>query len=209
MLRFMLEQEDVSFYEPRYNVAPGQLIPAIIHDGVRNKLGQLRWGLIPPWAKDEKIGYRLINARSETAADKPAFRKPLARRRCLIPADGFYEWKTDGKQKQPMRITLKSGELFGLAGLYEIWENPQGEKIASCAILTTRPNALMADIHDRMPVLLKREDEAVWLDRGEHDEARLLSLIETPYPADDMTAYPVDKAVGNVRHDTPELIKQI
>lgn len=209
LLRFQIDGEFTLSYHPRYNIAPGQLIPAIIHDGRSNRIGELKWGLVPQWATDESIGSKLINARAETAAAKPAYRLPLERKRCLIPADGFYEWKKkeDGKTKQPMRITLKSGAPFAMAGLYDIWLSPDGRKVSTCTIITTAPNRLMADIHDRMPVILRPEHEAVWLDRGMRDTSRLVNLL-MPYPAEDMRAYPVAPDVGRVSNDGPECIRE-
>ena len=208
MLRFMLEQAAPPFHRPQYNVAPSQMIMAIIHDGAKNRLGELKWGLIPSWAKDEKIGNKMLNARAETLMEKPAFRTPLEKKRCLIPADGFYEWKRSGTGKQPMRITLTSGELFAMAGLYETWLAPDGRKISSCTIITTTPNKLVEDIHDRMPVILRPEDEAVWLDREQRDPSRLLPLLQ-PYPAEKMTAYPVSPIVGNVKNDSPACLEPL
>lgn len=207
MLRFMLEELGApSFHRPKYNVAPGQMIMSIVNDGVKNRIGELKWGLIPNWAKEEKIGNGMLNARAETIAEKPAFRMPLERKRCLIPADGFYEWKRTDSGKQPMRIKLESGELFAMAGLYESWLAPDGRKISSCTIITTTPNELVADIHDRMPVILRPEDEAVWLNRELRDPARLLPLLQ-PYPARKMTAYPVSPLVGNVKNDSPACLE--
>lgn len=209
MERFLLDAVPFD-YMPRYNAAPGQPIAAVIsHDG-KNRVGQLRWGLIPSWAKDEKIGYQTFNAKAETLSDKPSFAGAFERRRCLIPADGFYEWKKlgDGRDgKQPFRIVLRKGGLFAMAGLYDTWTAPDGRKISSCTIVTTTPNRLMADIHDRMPVILRPEDEALWLDRTRFEPKRLRALL-TPYPAEEMTAYPVSPKVGNVRNDTPDLIER-
>lgn len=197
-----------SVYKPRYNVAPTQMVPAIIgHEGKR-KLGELRWGLIPAWAKDEKIGYQTINAKAETVADKPAFRTSFQRKRCLIPADGFYEWKKSGAAKQPYRILMKDRPAFAMAGLYDTWTTPEGNKISSCTIITTTPNELMVDIHDRMPVILRLEDEAAWLDRSNQDVGLLKSMLK-PYDAAKMRAYPVSSAVGNVKNNGPELITQM
>jgi putative SOS response-associated peptidase YedK len=208
MLRFLLDSPSM-FYEPRYNVAPGQMVPVIINDGKNNKLGQLKWGLIPSWAADQKLGYTMINARVETVANKPAYRIPFQRKRCIIPSDGFFEWKLTDQGKQPMRILLKSGELFGMAGLYDTWESPEGEKISSCTIITTGPNKTMEGIHDRMPIILRKEAEATWLDRSVQDVKLLQALIEKPYPDEEMRAYPVTKAVGNVKNDSPENIKEV
>lgn len=196
-------------YQPRYNVAPGQFVPAVVAGAERNRLGMLKWGLVPPWADDPKIGYRMINARAETLASRPAYREAYRGKRCLIPADGFYEWQRgeDGT-KRPFRITLRGGDLFSLAGLYETWTAPDGSKLHTCAVLTTEPNRLMADIHDRMPVILRREDEALWLDRRVRDTPRLDKLL-APYPAEEMEAYEVGRAVGNAANDSPACIERI
>jgi putative SOS response-associated peptidase YedK len=183
------------------------MVLAIIHDGVKNRMGELKWGLIPEWAKDEKIAYRTLNARAETLLEKPAFKIPFQRKRCLIPADSFYEWKKTKTGKQPMRIMLKSKELFSFAGLFDTWAAPDGTKISTCTIITTTPNELVAEMHDRMPVILRREDEAVWLDRSIRDIELLGSLLK-PYPAEHMLAYPVSPLVGNVKNDVAECIKE-
>ncbi|WP_141505943.1 SOS response-associated peptidase [Paenibacillus luteus] len=206
LVRYMIGETMVPFHRPKYNVAPSQQVLSIIHDGQANRLGELKWGLVPPWADDPKIGFQMLNARSETAASKPAFQTPLRRKRCLIPADGFYEWKTTATGKQPMRITLKSRALFSMAGLYETWLSPDGTKINSCTILTTTPNELVAPIHDRMPVILRPEDEHLWLDRTVMDTAMLMPLL-VPYQASELEAYPVSAAVGSVRNDEPSLIE--
>lgn len=206
MVRYMIEETMVPFHRPKYNVAPSQQVLAIINDGQTNRLGELKWGLIPPWAEDPKIGFMMLNARAETAASKPAFQKPLRRKRCLIPTDGFYEWKTTAGGKQPMRIVLKSRALFSMAGLYETWVSPDGTKINSCTILTTTPNDLVAQIHDRMPVILRPEDEALWLNRMISEPDELAPLLR-PYKTDELEAYPVSAAVGNVRNDDSSLIE--
>ncbi|NGQ94988.1 SOS response-associated peptidase [Brevibacillus sp. SYP-B805] len=195
-------------WHPRYNIAPGQMIPAIIADGGKRRVGQLRWGLVPSWAKDEKIGYSMINARAETLTAKPAFRRLFERKRCLIPADGFYEWKQMDRGKQPMRITMRNGEPFGFAGLYDTWIAPDGRKVSTCTIITTQPNELVADIHDRMPVILRREDRSLWLDR-DHFDANLLKSLLAPYDASEMRAYPVSAIVGNPKNDVPECIQEV
>ena len=209
LARYEAENALAAMYEPRYNVAPGQLVPAVISGGERNRLGMLRWGLVPPWADDPKVGYRMINARAETLQDRPAYREAYRGRRCLIPADGFYEWqKLDNGKKRPMRITLRGGGLFSFAGLYETWTAPDGSKLHTCAVLTTEPNRLMAAIHDRMPVILKPEDEALWLDRRVREGSKLEKLL-SPYPAEEMEAYEVGQAVGNAANDSPSCIERI
>ncbi|WP_274650521.1 SOS response-associated peptidase [Paenibacillus humicola] len=205
MLRYLIEETDVPHQRPKYNVAPGQMVFAIIHDGKRSRLGELKWGLVPSWANDPKIGYKMINARAESVWDKPAFKQLVRRKRCLIPADGFYEWRKTADGKQPLRIVLRSRRLFSMAGLFDTWLTPDGGKLSTCTILTTEPNKLMATIHDRMPVILRPEDEAQWLDRSIQDQQRIGGLLR-PYPEDEMEAYPVSSAVGNVANDDPALI---
>jgi putative SOS response-associated peptidase YedK len=192
---------------PRYNMAPTQTVIVVSDDGTRH-VTEMRWGLIPSWAKDPTIGNRMINARAETVATKPAFRAALRKRRCLIPADGFYEWQPVGRRKQPVYITLKSWEPFSFARLWEAWTSPEGEEVRSCTIITTEANDLLKPIHDRMPVILTREAERVWLDPTIEDPARLLPLL-TPYPAEEMEAYPVSLWVNNPLHDSRECIKPV
>ena len=189
---------------PRYNIAPSQPVAAIANTDPP-RLDHFRWGLIPSWAKDPSIGNRLINARAETLADKPAFRSALKRRRCLIPADGFYEWRKAGSGKTPMYIRMKSGEPFAFAGLWEAWSAAGDKTIVSCAIITTTPNALLEKIHDRMPVILKPEAYAGWLDPGEGDPGALAKWLK-PYPAAHMTAYAVSPLVNKPANDVPECI---
>ncbi|CAL8901953.1 SOS response-associated peptidase [Bacillus sp. FSL R7-0651] len=194
-------------YQPSYNIAPSQNILTVINDGSNNRLGKLRWGLIPPWAKDKKIGYKMINARSETLTEKPSFRKPLINKRCIIPADSFYEWKRlDPKTKIPMRIKLKSSNLFAFAGLYEKWNTQDGNTLFTCTIITTKPNELMEDIHDRMPVILTQGSEKEWLNPKNSDTDYLKSLLK-PYAAHDMEAYQVSSLVNSPKNNSPELIQ--
>ena len=162
--RFQLEIEFPDL-KPNYNVAPSQDVSVIVNNG-SNHLAMFRWGLIPYWAKDPSIGHKMINARAETVDEKPSFKTCLQRKRCLIVADGFYEWKKEGTTKRPHRITLKNQELFGFAGLWDTWKSPIGEIVNSCTIITTTPNELMEPIHNRIPVILPREVEQVWLDQG-------------------------------------------
>ena len=190
---------------PRYNIAPTQTVIVVNDDGTRH-LTQMQWGLIPSWAKDPAIGNRMINARGETVATKPAFRVALRKRRCLIPADGFYEWQPVGRRKQPVYITLKTREPFSFAGLWESWTAPDGEEIKSCTIITTEANELLKRIHDRMPVILTREAEAVWLDPAIQDPERLLPLLK-PYSSEGMEVYPVSTKVNSPANDGPECIE--
>jgi putative SOS response-associated peptidase YedK len=192
---------------PRYNIAPTQPVAVIPNTG-DFRMDFYLWGLIPSWAKDPAIGNRLINARAETLSEKPSFRTALKRRRCLIPADGFFEWKssTTGKSKQPMYIRFASGKAFAFAGLWEIWNAPDGSEIRSCTIITTSPNSLIVPIHNRMPVILPESAYSLWLDPRELASANLDRFLQ-PYPIESMVAYPVSRAVNKPDSDTPELIK--
>lgn len=190
---------------PRYNIAPTQPVAVVPNDG-KNQLDFYTWGLIPSWAKDPQIGGRLINARAETLAEKPAFRVAFRRRRCLVLADGFYEWQqTKGGPKTPMYIRLASGEPFAFAGLWEVWNSSDGSTILSCTIITTDPNELMEKIHNRMPVILPRDAYPIWLDPGEQNPSQLSGLLR-PYPADEMQAYPVSRLVNSPSNDSPQCI---
>lgn len=208
ILRYIIEDSKIINYKPRYNVAPMQNIAAVISSKMGNRLGELRWGLVPAWAKDQSMGSKMINARAESLTDKPAFSRLLASHRCIIPADGFYEWKQESTPKQPYRVVMQDGGIFSLAGLYDIWSDPNGNKLATCTIITTEPNSLMAGIHNRMPAILRPDDEAMWLNRDNTDVHFLKSLLK-PYDATKMRAYPVSSAVGNVRNDSRELIEEI
>ncbi|MEK4510436.1 SOS response-associated peptidase [Paenibacillus anaericanus] len=208
MIRYMTDDVAMAQYGPRYNVAPMQYIPAVINTSSGNRIGQLRWGLVPSRAKDDKHASKLINARAETLLEKPSFKKLISTRRCIIPADGFYEWKKQDDGKQPMRIVMSDRSIFSMAGLYDIWVDAEGKKTSTCTIITTTPNRLMEDIYDRMPVILRPEDEADWLGRNNNDVQSLLALLK-PYDASKMSAYPVSSAVGNVRNDSKELIEQL
>ena len=190
--------------KPNYNVAPTQNVPVILN----HQLSMFRWGLIPSWAKDPSIGHKMINARAETINEKPSFKHSLQRKRCLIVADGFYEWKKEGTTKQPHRITLKNKKLFGFAGLWDTWKSPLGEIINSCSIITTTPNELMVEIHDRMPVILSRDSERVWLDQSIVDGGVLKSLL-VPYPAELMIVYEVSGFVNSVKNNGPECLAPV
>ena len=172
-------------FKPNWNVTPGHHIPAIIHREGRNSLASFLWGLITSWAKDPSIGNKLINARAETINVKPSFRSAFSKRRCLIVADGFYEWKKEGTKKIPLYFHLKSKEPFGLAGLYETWMSPDKKEIKSCTIITTEANKLIAPIHDRMPVIVPKKQEQIWISDNIEDSALLLSILN-PYPAEEM-----------------------
>lgn len=189
-------------YIPRYNAAPGQRLPVIINENPLD-LSFLRWGLVPFWAKDEKIGYKMINARAETIDSKPSYRTPFKKRRCLIPSDGFYEWDKKKKGKQPFHITLRSGALFSFAGLWDTWKTPEGEILQTFTIITTAPNQLLNGIHDRMPVILKQENEKAWLDQDTEKE-ELLSFLK-PFPDGDMQMREVSPKVNSPANDDPSL----
>lgn len=190
----------------RYNIAPTQMIPIIRAEDGGRALAMVRWGLVPFWAEDPSIGNRLINARAETAASKPAFRAAFERRRCLVPADGFYEWKKIApKAKQPILIRPADHGPMAMAGLWERWrpKNGEGEPIESCTILTCGPNELIADIHDRMPVILEPHEYDRWLDPEATDAAGLAELLD-PYPAELLEAYPVSRRINSPGHEGPE-----
>ena len=193
------------FYEPRFNVAPTQRIVVIPTRDMKREARRMRWGFIPSWAKDASIGSRLINARAEGIDTTPSFRAAFRYRRCLIPADSFYDWLATAQGKQPYRIMLASGELFAFAGLWERWKDRQGEALESCCIVTCAPNELAARFHDRMPVIIAPADYDTWL-TGTPEQA--LALLK-PYPAEAMRAYPVSAKVNSPKNDGPELVDPI
>lgn len=195
---------------PRYNIAPTQSIATVLQNSEtqERECKMMRWGLIPSWSKDPKIGAKMINARGETVAEKPSFRAAFKRRRCLIVADGFYEWKTEDGKKQPFYFQLADGQPFGFAGLWERWEKEDEEAIESCTIITTNANELMQSIHDRMPVILDAQDYDRWLDPEMQKPESLQSLLQ-PYRSQEMTSYPVSTKVNNARTDSPECVKQV
>lgn len=192
---------------PRYNIAPSQWVP-VITDTRPRRLEAFRWGLVPSWAKDPSIGHRMINARAETVAEKPSFRSAFRRRRCLIPADGFYEWRRDGKRKTPICIRRSDGAPFAFAGLWETWKPTSGEALHSCTIITTEPNALMATIHDRMPVILAPETYDLWLDSTIDDRDLLRGLL-SPCPDSWLKYYVVSMLVNSPANDTPQCMEPI
>jgi len=189
-------------YAPSYNIAPSQEVLAVIRDEAHNRGGWLRWGLVPSWAKDPKVGYRMINARAESAAEKPSFRRALRQRRCLILADGYYEWQRHDGQKIPMYLRLRSREAFAFAGLWERWRDADGNTLVTCAILTTEANVWMQPVHHRMPVILEAEQEALWLDRSVTEPEALQPLLE-PLHADMLEAYAVSPQVNSARYNSP------
>jgi len=203
LLRF--DTSELTELHPRYNVAPSQPVAAVRSQDGRRILVGLRWGLIPSWANDPAIGNRLINARSETVAEKPAFRSAFKSRRCLIPATAFYEWQATGsKHKQPFAISMKDGSLFAFAGLWEVWNKGDSEPIQTCTILTTEANAVVEPIHDRMPVIIAPQDFASWLDP--QTPVAALHTLWQPYPAEAMQALPVGSYVSNPRNDGPQCL---
>ncbi len=207
-LAFHIDQVNTTV-EPNYNISPTQPVLTVVQRDGRNVLEAMRWGLIPVWAKEASIGARMINARAETIADKPSYKRPLKSQRCLIPANGFYEWQKAGAVKTPMFIRFKSNEPFAFAGLFDTWKSPEGESLTSCTIITTAANELMKPIHERMPVILPTKDYATWLDPRNADLARLVALLG-PYPAaDEMVAYPVSTRVNSPRNNSPELTQPV
>jgi putative SOS response-associated peptidase YedK len=192
---------------PRYNIAPTQPVATILLAGDRRQFQMLRWGLIPSWAKDPAIGAKTINARAETVAEKPAFRSAFRRRRCLVIADGFYEWQLQKGKKQPFYFCLQDRQPFAFAGLWETWEAPDGDKIDSCTLLTTEANSLLRSVHDRMPVILKPEDYNLWLDPQIQKPEQLQPLLRS-YSSEAMTAYPVSTKVNKPTNDSPECIER-
>lgn len=197
--------EEVPPLTERYNVAPTQMILGIRGEGDAREATFFKWGLVPRWAKDPGIGNKLINARSETVEEKPSFREAFSRRRCIIPADGFYEWKRESGRKQPFFFRLKDERPFGFAGLWDRWEGAGGQVINSCTVLTTEANTVLRPVHDRMPVILHPEDYELWLGGCERDRTLIRELLR-PYPEGEMTGYPVGSAVNSTRGGGPELI---
>jgi len=200
---------DVAPFQPRFNVAPTQPVAVVRRMAVeepQRELAWLRWGLIPGWAADPAIGARMINARAETAAQRPAFRAALGRRRCLVVADGFYEWQKAGPRKQPYFLRLRDDRPFGFAGLWESWEGPEQAAIESCTILTTEANELVRPIHDRMPVIVAPADYERWLDPGVQGAEAVRPLLR-PYPSEAMMAYPVGPRVNSPARDDPACIQ--
>jgi putative SOS response-associated peptidase YedK len=192
--------------EPSFNIAPTRSVPACRSEQPEKKeLTLMHWGLIPHWARKRDGNFRLINARAETVAEKPSFRSPFRHRRCLIPADGYYEWKSVEGRKQPYYFTMKDGQPFCFAGLWDRWQPPEGATVESCTIITTGANAFAGEIHHRMPVILARADYARWLDPRVTDASRVAPLLR-PFPSEAMSVYPVSTLVNNARVDEPRCI---
>lgn len=203
---FIFDEFSETRIVPRFNVAPSQQIPVIL-DAAPKTITSAKWGLIPSWAKDEKIGGSLTNARAETVAEKPAFRSAFRKRRCWVPADGFYEWKKTPVGKQPYRFTMKDESLFFFAGLWEVWRNPDGKEVRTVTLVTTEPNAVTQPVHDRMPVILPPENRDAWL--ASETTAETLKSLLVPYAAEAMKAEPVSTAVNSARYDGPDLIRPL
>lgn len=193
---------------PRYNVAPGQPVAAIVGDGAKYRIGLLRWGFVPWFAKDEKSAYAMINARAETILEKPAYAQSVKSKRCVILANGYYEWKKDGTSKIPYRIFVKDAALFAMAGLYSTWIRPDGTRLSSCAIVTTAANDLTRTVHERMPAILTKAQEKIWLDR-DNERVEDLARLLLPYDPGAMDLHPVSTRVNDVRTDDARLIERI
>lgn len=207
---FSLKVKDESIFEPRYNIAPTQNIPAILEKDGERIVESLRWGLIPGWSKDDTFASKLINARAETLSEKASFKNAFRSHRCIIPASGFYEWQKQAKgAKQPFYFYLKDKEVFGFAGLYEQWlDKESGEQIETFTIITTEANEVLKPVHDRMPVILKPKDYDQWLNAKVKDTSKLQKLL-APYPADEMDSYKVSKNVNSPSNDLSELIEKV
>lgn len=208
LFRFSAMANPTINHLPKYNIAPTQSVLAVVNDGQQNQLKEFKWGLIPFWAKDPKIGSKIINARCETLTEKPSFKHLIKQKRCLIPATGFFEWKTTEQKKQPFLIKLINEEMFSFAGLWDTWQSPTGNLIFSCTIITTVANDAISKIHNRMPVILSHADEEIWLDQAETDSLHLTSLLK-PLPSEKITMYQVSTIVNSPRNETPECIEPL
>jgi putative SOS response-associated peptidase YedK len=192
--------------EPRFNIAPTQALPVIVRNSP-NSMALMQWGLIPSWSKEPQVSYSTINARAENLLKSSVYKKPFQRQRCLVPASGFYEWQQTSAGKQPYYLHLQDTDVFAFAGLYDIWRDKHGHELYSYTIITTKPNDLVAPIHNRMPAILRRDAENVWLD-PDADQDQLLSLL-TPYPADEMSAYRVSTWVNSPSNDAPQALEPL
>jgi putative SOS response-associated peptidase YedK len=190
-----------------YNIAPGGDIAVVVNKG-HNRLVRCRWGFIPLWATDPSLAHKMINARAETVSEKPSFRDAFRHERCLVVADGFYEWRKEGRDRMPYYIRLRSDGPFGFAGLYSLWTSPEGDNICTSTIITTEANDLLRPIHERMPVIIQREDEALWLDPALKEADKLLPILR-PYESDEMMYYEVSRAVNKTDVDSPENIEPL
>jgi putative SOS response-associated peptidase YedK len=203
---FRVDEPPEQVLPPSWNVAPTDPVYAVLQRGDRRRLQVLRWGLVPSWARSAKDAARFINARRETVAVKPAFRAAYARRRCLLPADGYYEWQVDGPRKQPWFLSRRDGAPLAMAGLYEVWAPPDGERLWTCTVITTEATDALGGIHDRTPLLVGEQDWSRWLDPTREDPGEDLLVPATP---DVLDAWPVGDTVGNVRNDGPELVAPV
>ena len=194
-------------YQPSYNIAPSQDILLVVNDGER-RLIQSRWGFVPSWSKELTAGYKMINARAESVAEKPSFREAFQHQRCLVVADGFYEWKKEGAKKRPFYIRLKSGKPIAFAGLYNFWKSPEGEQICTGTIITTDANEIVRPLHDRMPVIASPDAYDLWLEPDVHDKA-LLQKILKPYPSAELDVYEVTPNVNSPKNNAPENIQKV
>ena len=202
------DAEEPGFDLPQgYNIAPSQNIAIILND-MKKRLLVCKWGYIPSWSKDRAVGNRMINARAESIADKPSFRNAFKSGRILVPADGFYEWQKKGKDRFPLFIRLKSGKPFGFAGLVSFWTSPEGNQICTCTIVTTRANTLLEPVHDRMPVIIQKEDEDFWLNPLNQDRESITSLLK-PYDSSQMEYFPVSTLVNSPANNSSDCIKPV
>lgn len=201
--RFGLDQLLAEF-SPRFNISPTQKVPVVLKEEGEKKLEAVQWGLIPSWVKDLKTAKPIINARSETLLEKQTFKRSLMKRRCIIPADGFYEWKKEGKAKIPMWIHCTDNRLFGFAGIYDVWKNAEGEKLRTFSIITCAANDSVAPVHDRMPVILTPEAESLWLDESIENASELMSVL-VPAPNELITMHQVSSEVNSSRRDLPTM----
>lgn len=200
-------QEPLFNLKQSYNIAPSQNVYIVVNDGGK-KVTQCRWGFIPFWSKDQSIGYKMINARAETITTKRSFRSAFKKYRCLILADGFYEWRIKEKRKSPFFIRLKSGKPIGLAGIFNHWKSPEGEELCTCTIVTTAANELIQEIHHRMPVIIPKEKQDLWLNPAVQDEGAVLPLL-SPYPFKEMEMYEVSLQVNSPRNNSAENIRPL
>lgn len=200
----LLEAPDL---DAHYNIAPTDVVPAVVQGEKGRELQMFQWGFVPSWAKDPSIGSRMINARAETLREKPSFRAAFKKRRCLIPVDGFYEWRGEKGHKQPYFIRMKSAEPFSFGGLWEYWEGVEGA-LVSCAIITTEPNELISEVHNRMPVIIGRDDYDLWLSHDSQETKQLAPLL-APFESEEMEMYPVAKAMSSPRFDSPTAIVEV
>ncbi|MBW2971063.1 SOS response-associated peptidase [Candidatus Woesearchaeota archaeon] len=207
--RFKVRFPKKERWKPRYNIAPGQQVPIILQES-RDQLTFAGWGLVPSWAKEQNFGFKTINARAESIDEKATYKKPFRSQRCLIPADGFYEWKTTPNDKIPYRFTLKNEALFAFAGVYDLWKNPesgeQADSLLTFSIITVEPNAVVKPVHNRMPAILSRENEAAWL---RNESAERLKQMLAPYPAEQIKFYQVSRMVNSIKNDTTKLIEPV